>query len=97
MGLDVPPACDSASARPAAARRERALDSMHCPVIAYGTNCRGPLPGVLHQRGFDDALRKPCNDEEMRECLRRWCADCFVPPGLSAAQRRLAQAGRTSS
>jgi CheY-like chemotaxis protein len=41
------------------------------PVVAFSSS--SPDSGLLRQCGFDGALYKPCTEEDLRECICRWC------------------------
>ncbi|MDP2007486.1 MAG: response regulator [Rubrivivax sp.] len=41
------------------------------PVVAYSSHAPGG--GLLARHGLNGSLAKPCSDEELDDCLVRWC------------------------
>ena len=55
-----------------AIRRFEALHSRPAvPVVAYSGMCLGA--GVLAAKGLNGSLAKPCEDQDLEDCLVRWC------------------------
>jgi len=50
------------------------------PVVAYSSNCPGA--GVLATRGLNGSLAKPCGDQELEDCLVRWCPTYRSAPAV---------------
>jgi CheY-like chemotaxis protein len=50
------------------------------PVVAYSSNCPGA--GVLATRGLNGSLAKPCGDQELEDCLVRWCPTYRSAPAM---------------
>lgn len=55
-----------------AIRRFESLGSRPAvPVVAYSSMLPGR--GLLAQHGMNGSLAKPCEDQELEDCLLRWC------------------------
>ena len=55
-----------------AIRRFEALHSRPAvPVVAYSGLCVGA--GLLAANGLNGSLAKPCEDQDLEDCLVRWC------------------------
>lgn len=59
---------DSTSSRPAV------------PVVAYSSACPGE--GVLAMHGLNDSLVKPCEDQDLEDCLVQWCPTYRAAPSI---------------
>jgi CheY-like chemotaxis protein len=51
------------------------------PVVAFTSSHLGRDPSTLHAFGIDAVLHKPCSEQALDACLRRWCT---TAPGASA-------------
>lgn len=70
MDLQMP-ILDGLSATAAIRRFEVDHARIAVPVIAYSTS--PPATGVLARHGVNGSLAKPCEDQELDDCLARWC------------------------
>lgn len=50
------------------------------PVIAYSSTF--PAASVMAAHGLNGSLSKPCEDQELEDCLARWCPTYRSPPAL---------------
>lgn len=65
------PVLNGLEATAAIRRFERAGSRPTTPVIAFSsTPCDGV---VLHRHGMNGSLCKPCDDQDLEDCLLRWC------------------------
>ena len=70
MDLQMP-VLDGLSAAAAIRRCEKADSRPAVPVVAYSS--MPPSAGVLAACGIDGSLAKPCDDQELEDCLVQWC------------------------
>ncbi|WP_425259354.1 response regulator [Rubrivivax sp. RP6-9] len=87
MDLQMP-ILDGLGATAAIRRFEGSIARPAVPVIAYSS--LSPGAGVLSAHGLNGSLSKPCTDEELDDCLARWCrpwhAAAVAPAGAGAAR-----------
>lgn len=87
MDLQMP-ILDGLDATSAIRRFEAGLALPAVPVVAYsGTLPRG---GGLEKHGMSGVLNKPCAEQELDDCLVRWCPSYRAAPKLQGS----AQAGK---
>ncbi len=70
MDLQMP-ILDGLRATAAIRRFEKHLQRPAAPVVAHSGN--PPAADVLARFGLSDRLAKPCSDQELKDCLARWC------------------------
>ena len=70
MDLQMP-ILDGLGATSAIRRFETSLSRAAVPVVAYTSNSLGA--GVLAMHGMNGSLSKPCEDQDLEDCLVRWC------------------------
>lgn len=67
----------------------RSFEATHArpavPVVAYSSLTPGAL--VLARHGIDGSLNKPCDDQELEDCLLRWCL-AYHPASRPASAAR---------
>lgn len=85
MDLQMP-VLDGLDATSAIRRFETRSSRSAVPVIAYSSS--SPGAGVLAQHGMNGSLCKPCEDQDLEDCLARWCPTYRSAPTV----RGLAQA-----
>jgi CheY-like chemotaxis protein len=77
MDLQMP-ILDGWEATAAIRRFETTCSRPAVPVIAYsGTS---PAAGVLANHGMNGSLAKPCDDQDLEDCLVRWCPTYHPAP-----------------
>jgi CheY-like chemotaxis protein len=72
MDLQMP-VLDGLEASAAIRRWETSRSQPAVPVIAYSSSLPGADAMATH--GISGSLAKPCGDEELEDCLTRWCPD----------------------
>jgi CheY-like chemotaxis protein len=70
MDLQMP-ILDGLGATSAIRRFESSSSRPAVPVVAYSSS--SPGASVLTTHGINGSLVKPCGDQELEECLVRWC------------------------
>lgn len=70
MDLQMP-ILDGWGATSAIRRFESTLSRRAVPVVAYSST--SPGAGVLAAHGINGSLRKPCEDQDLEDCLVQWC------------------------
>lgn len=70
MDLQMP-VLDGLRATAAIRRFERHVQRPAVPVLAHSGN--PPAAHVLARYGFSGSLTKPSSDQELEDCLARWC------------------------
>lgn len=65
------PILDGLGATMAIRRFEAANSRPATPVIAYSSAC--PAAEILARHGLNGRLGKPCGDQELEDCLLKWC------------------------
>jgi hypothetical protein len=83
MDLQMP-ILDGLAATAAIRRFESACARPAVPVIAYSS--ASPGRAVLARHGFNGGLSKPCDNQDLEDCLLQWC------PGYLPAPSRIARA-----
>jgi len=77
MDLQMP-ILDGLEATVAIRRFENTCSRPAVPVVAYsGTS---PGAGVLASHGMNGSLAKPCDDQDLEDCLVRWCPNYHPAP-----------------
>jgi CheY-like chemotaxis protein len=87
MDLQMP-ILDGMAATSEIRRMETASLRPAVPVIAY-SSC-APGGGLLARCGFNGSLIKPCGDQDLEDCLVRWC-----PTYRAASTVRIAHLGNS--
>lgn len=91
MDLQMP-ILDGLRATSAIRRFETIRSRPAVPVVAYSSTSTGV--GVLASHGLNGSLAKPCGDQELEDCLVRWCPTYRSAPAVrGAAQQQLLAAG----
>ncbi|MDP3223598.1 MAG: response regulator [Rubrivivax sp.] len=70
MDLQMP-ILDGLGATAAIRRFEADQSRAATPVLAYSSTCPGEK--VLSRHGLNGSLSKPCDDQELEDCLVQWC------------------------
>ena len=70
MDLQMP-VLDGLAATARIRRFEDLYSRLHTPVVAYSS--MNIAKALLSHHGLDGTLSKPCSDDELEECLVRWC------------------------
>ena len=70
MDLQMP-VMDGLAATSAIRRFESACAGPAVPVVAYSST--SPGGALLARHGFSGGLSKPCEDQDLEDCLVRWC------------------------
>jgi CheY-like chemotaxis protein len=71
MDLQMP-ILDGLEATTAIRRFESNRSRPSVPVVAYSSTTPGA--SVLAKHGLNGSLSKPCDDQQLEDCLVRWCA-----------------------
>lgn len=85
MDLQMP-VLDGWEATAAIRRFESARSRPAVPVVAYSSNTPGASALAAH--GLNGSLAKPCGDQELEDCLLRWCLAYRVAPAVRGVARR---------
>lgn len=82
MDLQMP-ILDGLEATMAIRRFEKTCSRRAVPVVAFSsTRLR---PGVLTKHGLNGSLAKPCDDQDLEDCLVQWCPTyCSAPAMMDA-------------
>ncbi len=80
MDLQMP-ILDGLAATSAIRRFESAFARPAVPVIAYTS--ASPGGALLAKHGFSGGLSKPCEDQELEDCLLQWCPTYRAAPTRS--------------
>lgn len=99
MDLQMP-VLDGLGATVAIRHFERTTGRPHAPVVAYSSAL--PSAAVLAAHGFVGSLFKPCEDQDLEDCLLRWCPTYHAAPPLEAfawvrTEQGVAALGRPAS
>jgi len=70
MDLQMP-ILDGLEATVAIRRFENTCSRPAVPVVAYSST--SPGAGLLASHGMNGSLAKPCDDQDLEDCLVRWC------------------------
>jgi CheY-like chemotaxis protein len=81
MDLQMP-ILDGLGATSAIRRFEADMSRPAVPVIAYSS--MSPGAGLLAMHGINGCLSKPCEDQELEDCLVRWCPTYRPTPAPAA-------------
>lgn len=79
MDLQMP-ILDGLKATSAIRQFERTVSRPAVPVVAYSSTTPGA--GVLAMHGLNGSLDKPCEDQDLDDCLVRWCPTYRSAPPL---------------
>jgi CheY-like chemotaxis protein len=82
MDLQMP-ILDGWEATAAIRRFESACSRPGVPVVAYSST--PPNARVVEARGMNGILAKPCSDQDLDDCLVRWCPGFHSEPSAPAA------------
>jgi CheY-like chemotaxis protein len=77
MDLQMP-ILDGLRATSAIRRFETSCSRPPVPVVAY--SAASTRAGVLTTHGFNGRLTKPCSDQDLEDCLVRWCPTYRAAP-----------------
>ncbi len=77
MDLQMP-ILDGLGATAAIRRFENTCSRPAVPVVAYSSAFPGE--SVLAARGMNGSLAKPCDDQDLEDCLVRWCPTYHPAP-----------------
>ena len=80
MDLQMP-VLDGLGATSAIRRFETQSSRIPVPVVAYSS--LSPGADVLAAHGLNGSLRKPCADQELDDCLLRWCPSYLSASGAT--------------
>jgi CheY-like chemotaxis protein len=99
MDLQMP-ILDGLSATAAIRRFEHAAGRPAVPVVAYSSAL--PAAAVLAAYGINGSLFKPCEDQDLEDCLVLWCPPYRAAPpvdgcGWARTEPSMALRGRLSS
>jgi CheY-like chemotaxis protein len=77
MDLQMP-VLDGLAATAAIRRFETTFSRPAVPVLAYSSS--SPGASVLAAHGLNGSLAKPCQDDDLEDCLGRWCPGYQMVP-----------------
>ena len=79
MDLQMP-ILDGLGATAAIRRFEKTRSRPAVPVVAYSSMLLGA--GILAAYGMNGSLAKPCEDQELEDCLVQWCPAYHAEPAV---------------
>jgi two-component system sensor histidine kinase BarA len=82
MDLQMP-ILDGLEATAAIRRFENSRSRPAVPVVAYSSVLPGR--GILADHGMNGSLTKPCEDQDLEDCLVRWCPTYHSAPTVHVA------------
>jgi len=84
------PILDGLEASAAIRRFEHAAARPAVPVVAFSSVF--PDAGILAEFGMNGSLYKPCEDQDLEDCLVRWCPAYHSPPTSGSPVRHASSA-----